>query len=165
MKEPLVSIIVPVCNVEDYIEKSATSILSQTYPNIEFIFIDDGSLDRSSELLDNLIENKFSHLKSRIKIVHQENRGVQKVRIEAMQYAHGDYFIQLDSDDRCRKTMIEKMVKKAVEDDADIVICNYFNTYPEFIIPRREKRFPTKTATLSALFSGRSFRAASGISS
>ena len=158
MKEPLVSIIVPVCNVEDYIEKSATSILSQTYPNIEFIFIDDGSLDRSSELLDNLIENKFSHLKSRIKIVHQENRGVQKVRIEAMQYAHGDYFIQLDSDDRCRKTMIEKMVKKAVEDDADIVICNYFNTYPEFIIPRREKRFPTKTATLSALFSGRSFR-------
>lgn len=158
MKQPLVSVIVPVCNVEHYIQRSATSILSQTYPNIEFIFIDDGSTDRSAEILNSLIDSRFSHLKSRIRIIHQENRGVQNVRMEAMEYAHGEYFIQLDSDDKCSKVQIEKMVKKAVEDDADIVICNYFNTYPHFIIPRREKQYPTKEKTLSALFSGRSFR-------
>ena len=74
------SIIVPVYGVEQYIEQCARSLFGQTYPNVEFIFVNDGTPDASMEILRRLIQSEFSHLQSRIILVDQENTGLPAAR-------------------------------------------------------------------------------------
>ena len=116
-----VSIIVPVYKVERYIERCAETVLAQTYPDIQFIFVDDGSPDASVQKLEALIDSRFARLKDRVTIIHKENGGLPQARLSGLQKADGDYILQVDSDDWLELDAVEKLVRKAEETGADVV--------------------------------------------
>ena len=116
-----VSIIVPVYKVERYIERCAETVLGQTYPDIQFIFVDDGSPDDSINKLNALIDSKFANLKDRIEIIRKENGGLPQARVTGLKKAEGDYILQVDSDDWLELDAVEKLVGKAKTTDADVV--------------------------------------------
>ena len=124
-----VSLIAPMYGVERYIEQFAESVLSQSYPHIEFIFVNDGTKDRSVELLESLIDSKYSHLRSRIKIIHQENRGLPAARRTGLEHATGDYVYHVDSDDWLELDAVESMVEAIERTGADIAYCGYVKEY------------------------------------
>lgn len=117
----LISVIVPVYNVKQYLEKCITSILKQTYKYFEIIIVDDGSTDGSSELCDVLEE-----VDARIKVIHKKNGGLTSARVAGKAVATGKYILFIDSDDYIENTMLEKMIYQAEEKQADIVICDYY---------------------------------------
>lgn len=116
-----VSIIVPIYKVERYIEQCAESVLGQTYGDIQFIFVDDGTPDASIQKLNALIDSRFAILKDRIAIIHKENGGLPQARLTGLKHATGDYVLHVDSDDWIEPDAVEKLVRKAEETDADVV--------------------------------------------
>lgn len=116
-----VSIIVPVYNVECYLNKCIDSLISQTYKELEIILVDDGSLDNSGKKCD-----EYALKDKRIKVIHQDNGGVSVARQTGLKTASGDYIIHADPDDWVEKTMCEELVRKAIDEDADLVICDYW---------------------------------------
>lgn len=114
-----VSVIVPIYNVEDYLEDCLNSIINQTYKNLEIILINDGSKDNSKNICD-----CYAKKDMRIKVIHQENGGLSIARNEGIKKASGDYLTFIDSDDYIELNMIEKLVKALKKDDADLSICN-----------------------------------------
>ena len=157
--KPLVSIIIPVYNVEKYIERCCRQVFSQTYQNIEVVIVNDGTPDRSIEIVEGLLDGEFANMKPRVKIINQENKGLPEARRTGLRHATGDYVIQFDSDDWPSRKIVGKMVAAAVREDADIVICNYYNVYKFWNIPRREKRMTDKMQLLDTMFSHKHFRA------
>lgn len=126
---PKVSVIVPIYNVERYIEKSVTSLMEQTLENIEYIFVNDCTPEASMEILDYVID-KYPNRKTQIKIVNQPyNQGLAAARTKGLELATGQYIIHIDSDDYCEIEMIEQLYNKAVKENADIVVCDYFVNY------------------------------------
>lgn len=129
---PKVSVIIPVFGVEKYIERCVRSLLEQTLDDIEFIFVDDCTPDRSIEILKSVIEEyrlRFAEKKYDVRIVRMPtNSGLAAVRRHGIQLATGDYIIHCDSDDWVDVTMYEKMYNKAIEDDADMVVCDYYRS-------------------------------------
>lgn len=125
---PKVSIIVPVYGVEKYIERCARSLFEQTLDDIEYLFIDDCTPDGSITVLKRVLE-EYPHRKPQT-IIHrmEQNCGQAKVRKWGMQNCKGDYVIHCDSDDWVEKNAYELMLHKLIEDNADIVFCNYFIT-------------------------------------
>lgn len=117
MNNPLVSIIVPVFNVEKYLEKCVQSLIGQTYKNIEIILIDDGSKDKSGLICDSL-ERQYDN----IIVKHQENRGCSFSRNRGYGLARGEYFMFVDSDDSLSAESVEELVQVSVRNDADIVL-------------------------------------------
>ena len=156
---PSVSVVVPVYNAEKYIGKCCESIFSQTYDNFEVVIVNDGSTDRSMEIVRGLLDGKFAHMKPRVRIINQENQGSPVARHTGISNATGEFIIQFDADDWVSRKIIEKMVATAVREDADFVVCKYYNVYRNWIIPRREKRFKDRLSLLESLFSHRHFRA------
>ena len=126
--KPLVSIIVPVFNAQDYINKCATSLLEQTYQNIEYIFINDASTDNSyKQLLD--VISSFPNRICKV-INNDKNIGSSATRNIGIMHAKGDYINFCDSDDRVEPTMIDDMVQTACINSADVVVTPFFtNTY------------------------------------
>lgn len=117
IKEPLVSVIVPVYNVEAYLDACLNSIIHQTYSNLEIIIVEDCSTDRSRQVLQNHL------IDVRIKFIqHSENRGLSAARNTGIGYAKGDYIIFVDSDDLIDTRLIESCVKGTIETGADLVI-------------------------------------------
>lgn len=116
----MVSVIVPVYNAEEGVGKCIESILQQTYPDIELILIDDGSVDGSKEICQNYAEQD-----ARIVFKSRDNQGVSKTRNEGIHLARGQYIQFVDSDDYIAKTMIEEMVKKIEDEGTDLVICGW----------------------------------------
>ncbi len=124
----LVSVLIPVYNVEDYIVRCARSLFEQTYEDCEFIFVDDGSPDSSISRLESLIEGSYSHMASRVHIVHHSrNRGLAEARNTAMESASGDFLLFVDSDDWCSPKLVAKLVSEQRKSDADIVSCDFFH--------------------------------------
>ena len=119
---PEVSIIVPVYKAEKYLNRCVDSILAQTFTDWELLLIDDGSPDRSGEICDEYAKKDF-----RIRVIHKENGGVSSARQRGLDEAVGEYTIHVDSDDWVEPNMLEELYEKAKQDDADIVICDYFN--------------------------------------
>lgn len=123
---PLLSIIIPVYNIEAYLNRCVLSILSQSYRNIELILVDDGSTDGSSALCDEWVSKD-----QRVKVVHKENGGVSSARNVALEMAKGDYLTFVDSDDfLAPDTYSVNMDYLIGHDDVDIVqypYCNYIN--------------------------------------
>lgn len=113
-----VSIIIPVYNVEDYIEECLDSICNQTLEDIEIICVDDGSTDNSSSILNN-----YAKTDSRIKIFTKENGGQASARNLGIEKASGEYIAFVDSDDFIEPEMFEKLYIKAEEDNLDLVMC------------------------------------------
>lgn len=121
MGQPLVSVLIPVYQVEDFIERCARSVFEQTYQNIECVFVDDGSTDSSINILNNIINN-YPSLKDRIHIIHHhKNRGLAAARNTAINSCHGDFVMHVDSDDWLEPDAAELLVKRQQETDADIV--------------------------------------------
>ena len=124
-----VSVAIPIYNVEKYIERCARSLFEQTLDNIEFIFVDDCSSDRSVEILKNTIE-EYSKRKRHCKIISlPENRGLGNARTVGIKSASGKYMIHCDSDDWVDLDLYEKMYCLAEKESADIVVCDCIEEY------------------------------------
>lgn len=126
---PKVSIIVPVYNVEKYLAKCLDSLVNQTMQDIEIIAVNDGSTDGSANILKEY-EQKYD---GKIKVLTKENGGLSDARNYGMPYATGDYIAFLDSDDYVEKDMYERLYNKAIEENSDIVECDFIWEYPDKI--------------------------------
>lgn len=114
----MVSVIVPVFNVEKYICECIESILAQTYESFELILVDDGSSDSSGIICDG-----FKSRDSRIRVFHKENGGLSSARNTGLNEARGEYVCFIDSDDSIKKDFLEMLYSSIVETDADLAIC------------------------------------------
>ena len=119
-KEELISIIVPVYNVKDYLKKCVDSILKQSYNNIEVILVDDGSTDGSSIICDEL-----KAMDSRVLVIHKENGGLSDARNCGVKEAKGKYVCFVDSDDFVDKDFVKILYTNIVDKSCDIAICRY----------------------------------------
>lgn len=138
-----ISLIVPVYGVERYIRQFAESVLGQTYDDVQFVFVNDGTKDRSMEVLDELIAEKYSHLRERIVIINKENGGLPSARKAGLDAADGEYILFADSDDWLETDAVAKVMAKADETGADIV---YFDLVKEYGTRRSHKREKDYTA-------------------
>lgn len=118
MKAPLVSVIVPVYKVENYLQRCVESIINQTYTNLEIILVDDGSPDKCPQMCDN-----YAHKDSRIVVIHKNNGGLSSARNAALDVVSGDFITFVDSDDYISLVMIERLIELIEKYDADIVTC------------------------------------------
>lgn len=120
------SVIVPVYNVEQYLDKCLASILGQTYKDFECIVVDDGSPDNSSAIID-----KYVKQDQRFKVIHQQNMGISTARNAGLDIAKGDYIAFVDSDDYIADDYLEKIALKIADTDADILICGFIEIYKD----------------------------------
>ena len=118
----LISVIVPVYNAEKYIRACLDSIVNQTYKNLEIILVDDGSTDASGAICDEYADKDI-----RIKVIHSANKGVTAARINAFETSSGDYITFVDADDFLDCNMFKKMLDTIMEDNTDIIVCQYIN--------------------------------------
>ena len=135
---PKVSVIVPIYNVEKYLEKCINSLLSQTLEDIQIILVNDGSKDNSGNIAKEYEKNN----KDRVIYVEKENGGLSDARNYGLKYATGDFIAFLDSDDYIEKNAYEEMYNKAIEEDADYVECDFIWEFPNKI--RVDKQYPYK---------------------
>ena len=124
-----ISLIAPIYGVEPYIRQFAESALGQTYEDIQFVFVNDGTKDNSMAILDALIEERFEHLKERIVIVNKENGGLPSARKSGLEAAEGEYILFADSDDWLELDAVERVMALAERTDADIL---YFDLVKEY---------------------------------
>ena len=122
----MISVIVPVYNVEEYLEECLESIKRQTYTDIEVILVNDGSTDRSKEICERYCEKD-----SRFKLVNQENKGLSGARNRGMLESKGEFISFVDSDDVLKEDMLEQLIKQMTSEDIDIVECWYTNEKQE----------------------------------
>lgn len=126
MNTSLISIIVPVYNVEKYLDECVRSIMNQTYQNLEIILIDDGSTDRSPEMCD-----AFAREDARIKVVHKQNGGASSARNLGLDIATGEYYGFVDSDDYIMPDMYERMLQP-LHDKVQLSVCSlYYQHEPD----------------------------------
>lgn len=135
---PKVSVIVPIYNVEKYLEKCINSLLSQTLEDIQIILVNDGSKDNSGNIAKEYGKNN----KGRVIYVEKENGGLSDARNYGLKYATGDFIAFLDSDDYIEKNAYEEMYNKAIEENADYVECDFIWEFPNKI--RVDKQYPYK---------------------
>jgi glycosyltransferase involved in cell wall biosynthesis len=127
---PLVSIIIPVYNVEQYIERCIRSLFEQTFAELEFVFVNDSTPDNSIKILEKVID-EYPERKDHVIIIHHENnRGVAAARNSGLNKARGEYFLQVDSDDWAETTMVEELYSRAVEFNSDIVWADFYVDFP-----------------------------------
>ena len=118
--KPLVTVIIPVYNVEKYINKCVDSVIDQTYSNLQIILVDDESPDMCPQICD-----QYANVDDRIEVIHKENGGLGLARNTALKRVEGDYVVFLDSDDWLDLNHIECLVNNALANDADIVVHGY----------------------------------------
>lgn len=123
MKKKLVSIIIPFYNAQKYMESCIKNISEQTYLNVEYIFVDDGSTDNSKIIFQKYKNNQMIY-------IYQKNKGVSASRNLGIEHAKGYYIGFLDIDDIVENNFIEKMVNQIEKDNTDIVLCDYTDDYP-----------------------------------
>ena len=132
MTDLLVSIIIPIFNVEKYLDRCIESVVNQTYKKIEIILVDDGSTDRCPQMCD-----EWGLKDSRIKVVHKENAGLGMARNTGIDNASGEYIFFFDSDDYVDVTIVERCVKSALENDSEVVAYGRNDVYDDGrIVPR-----------------------------
>lgn len=126
MKDTMISVIVPIYNVERYLEKCIDSILAQTYPELEIILCDDGSTDGCGAICD-----RYAGLDSRIRVIHKPNGGLSDARNAGIEIARGSWYVFIDSDDFITPDTIERMHTAAVSTDSQIAVCNMIRIYDD----------------------------------
>ena len=127
---PKVSVVIPVYNVETYIERALQSLFGQTLEDIEYLFVDDCSTDCSVAKITKVLD-AYPHRKGQTRILyHETNRGVAAARTTGIKAATGEYVIHCDPDDYVELDMYETMYGRAAETDADIVACRYLEEWP-----------------------------------
>ena len=123
MPEELISIIIPVYNVENYLDRCIKSVLSQTYSEIEIILVDDGSTDSSGEICD-----QYAGISTRVKVIHKENGGLSSARNTGMTVAAGNIISFIDSDDWIHSRFLEILYEELISNHAEIAGCRYIKT-------------------------------------
>lgn len=129
-----ITVIVPVYNVENYLGRCIQSIISQTYKNLEIILVDDGSTDNSGNICD-----EYAKKDSRIRVIHQKNRGASGAKNAGIEVATGNYIGFIDSDDWIDSDMFEILLHYANEHSADIVRCDTYINYEDGIEKKNDK--------------------------
>lgn len=120
MQSPKLSIIVPIYNVEKYLDRCMQSLLGQTLKEIEIILVDDGSPDRCPQMCD-----EYARMDDRVKVIHKENAGLGYARNSGLDIAQGEYIAFVDSDDYIERSMYEDLYREAVKSDADVVFAGF----------------------------------------
>ena len=126
MMKDLISVIIPVYNVEDYLRKCVDSVLAQTYENLEIILVDDGSPDNCGAICD-----EYKEKDDRIVVIHKPNGGLSDARNAGLDIANGDYIGFVDSDDFIEKDMFEYLYSILIDNKADISSCEVYNFFTD----------------------------------
>lgn len=151
METPLVSIIIPVYNVENYLDACLESVCNQTYKNIEVILVDDGSTDSSGRMCDD-----WSKKDDRIKVIHKANGGLSDARNAGLDVATGEYIEGVDSDDAVSPEITEQLMKAVLENNAEIVICDLVHIFPgeqkDFQVGTEMKVFTAEDALCEMMY-------------
>ena len=126
----LISVIVPVYNVEEYLEECLDSIQCQTYKNIEVILVNAGSTDMSKDICE-----KYCEEDNRFKLFCQQNKGLSATRNRGMSESKGEFITFVDSDDVLKEDMLEQLMKQVTTEEIDIVECWYTNDQHEIVVP------------------------------
>lgn len=130
MTQPLISVIVPCYNVEEYLPRCVESVLNQTYRNLEILLVDDGSPDRCGEICD-----EYAAVDSRVKVIHKENGGLSDARNVALDVMKGEYVTFVDSDDYVAADYVEYLYKLIVKEKACLSVMN-FQPFVEGTMPK-----------------------------
>lgn len=147
--KPLVSVIVPVYMVEKYLNRCVTSLVHQTYKNLEIILVDDGSLDSCPKICD-----KWVGKDKRIQVIHKENGGLSDARNAGIAKAKGEYISLVDSDDFVAEDFIETLLTTAIETQSDIVQCRYEYVAGDVMTKDKEEQEDTKIFTGREMIAG-----------
>lgn len=131
-KSEKVTLVIPVYNVEKYLDRCMVTVLGQTYKNLEIILVDDGSTDNSGKKCD-----EYKEKDSRVHVIHQENAGLSAARNAALDIMTGDYVMFIDSDDKVDKQIVEFMLEDIHLYKCDIVECGTYDIYGEKIVARK----------------------------
>ena len=126
MSKSLISVIVPVYKVENFLDRCVESIVGQTYENLEIILVDDGSPDNCPAICDN-----WAKKDGRIKVIHKENGGLSSARNAGLDVVTGEYFGFIDSDDWIEKDFFEFLITNALKENADISRCGLYLDYED----------------------------------
>lgn len=135
-EEPLISVIIPIYNVEQYLKRCVDSVLSQTYTNLEIWLVDDGSTDGCGGICD-----EYAEKDERIRVIHKENGGLSNARNTALDRMNGEYVTFVDSDDFIRNDMIEELLRILSEYDADMAICGFESGKNDFFRNNRKSDY------------------------
>ncbi len=139
MKQDIkVSILVPFYKVENYVGRCVESLFTQTYKNVEYIFVNDASPDRSIEVISEFIKKYKVNNQCKI-ITHERNQGISISRNDCLDNMTGDYFLFIDSDDYIDRDMVELLVDAAVKENADIAGCGYIEEYEDYSVRHPQK--------------------------
>lgn len=147
----MISVIVPVYNVEKYIRRCIDSICNQTYRNLEIILVDDGSTDLSGEICD-----EYEKKDSRIRVIHQSNQGLSGARNTGLDNANGDYIAFVDSDDYIHYRMFEVLIRNINKTEADVSVASMQyvseNGIPSGILPEEKMQIYEGDSILSRMW-------------
>ncbi len=116
----LITVVIPIYNVEKYLERCIKSIIKQTYKNIEILLVNDGSPDNSKKIME-----EYKKKDKRIKCIYKENGGLSDTRNYSLNIANGKYICFIDGDDYIENTFVEKLYNKIIEDKSDLAWCNF----------------------------------------
>lgn len=133
-----VSILVPFYKVEKYVGRCVESLFTQTYQNIEYIFVNDCTPDKSMDVINVYIKKYGVEEKCKI-IIHETNQGISASRNDCLDNMTGDYFLFIDSDDYIDKDMVELLVEAAIKEDADISGCGYIEEFKDHSVEHPQK--------------------------
>lgn len=146
-----ISLIIPIYNVEAYIEKCINSVLNQTYKNLDIILVDDGSTDSSPSIC-----NAFEKKDSRVRVIHKKNGGLSDARNTGLEAARGDYVLFIDGDDFIHPNMVELLWREMEHQEADIAVCSFLpvseSQSVEFELPAYVPKLYTNMESLQCLF-------------
>lgn len=134
MEKPLLSVIIPIYNVENYLKRCLDTVVNQTYKNLEIICVDDGSVDNSGNIAD-----EYAKKDSRIKVIHKDNGGLVSARKVGIKAARGMYAVPMDSDDYIELNMYEDLMQLILEYDADVVTSGLIRDYGSHIVEEYER--------------------------
>lgn len=141
MKDISISLVVPVYGVEKYIAEFARSVFSQSYPHVQFVFVNDGTKDDSIVVLNEVIDTEFPALRDRVVIVDKKNGGLPAARKTGLEYVTGDYVYHVDPDDWLTPGSFDAIAAKAAETDADIIFFNYVKEYENRSSVKKERAY------------------------
>ncbi len=142
MSSPVtISVIAPIYGVEPYIEDFLHSLLGQSYPHLQFVFVNDGTMDDSMNILHSVVEKRYSHLSDRIVIVNKENGGLPAARRTGVEHAEGDYVYHVDSDDWLSDDALSEIAEEIQKTGADIVYFNYVKEYAGRSSVKKERTY------------------------
>lgn len=133
-----VSILVPFYKVEQYVGRCVESLFTQTYKNIEYVFVNDCTPDKSMEVINEMID-KYGISSQCKMIIHDQNQGISASRNDCLDNMTGDYFLFIDSDDYIDKDMVEMLVEAALKENADISGCGYIEEFADHSVQHPQK--------------------------